>query len=108
MKKSLKKSLDKVIKNHAETFKKLAKKDTSDTYVEVRSHVVGLTLLFDNEEARARFVADWLDGGLDGGGNLDWNTEYKESSQWEKGNVSVLRIKGTGCFINESGEIEDE
>lgn len=33
MKKSLKKSLDKVIKNHAETFKKLAKKDTSDTYV---------------------------------------------------------------------------
>lgn len=32
MKKSLKKSLDKVIKNHAETFKKLAKNDTQETY----------------------------------------------------------------------------
>lgn len=34
MKKSLKKSLDKVIKNHGETFKKLAKNDTQATYLD--------------------------------------------------------------------------
>jgi formate dehydrogenase maturation protein FdhE len=33
MKKSLKKNLAKVIKNHGETFKKLAKNDTQDTYL---------------------------------------------------------------------------
>lgn len=49
-----------------------------------------LTLEFDNKEAAANFVANWLDGGGDGGGNLDWDT-----TKWDKKSTK-MRIKGTG------------
>jgi len=61
-----------------------------------------LTLIFDNDESRKSFVAGWLDGGLDGGGNLDWDTDYKESSKWDKEPCTKLRIKGTGDFLDDN------
>lgn len=56
-------------------------------------------LMFDNKDAAHSFVAYWLDGGGDGGGNIDWNTDYKESDDWTVDVPKMLRIKGTGYPI---------
>lgn len=74
----------------------------------VKQKTYKVTLEFDNFDAAHGFVAHWLDGGGDGGGNLDWNTDYKESSRWDKGDYSKLRIKGTGLPLDENGEPIDE
>ena len=60
-----------------------------------------IKLIFDNEESVKVFVSNWLDGGLDGGGNYDYDTDYEESSKWDKEVVTKLRIKGTGEYLNE-------
>lgn len=61
-----------------------------------RQQPYSIELVFDNKESAHAFVAYWLDGGGDGGGNMDWETDYKQSSKWDKGDISCLRIKGTG------------
>jgi hypothetical protein len=49
-----------------------------------------VTLEFDNADAAGSFFAYWLDGGGDGGGNLDWNADdWADDHSW-------MRIKGTG------------
>jgi hypothetical protein len=60
------------------------------------------TLVFDNKDSANGFLAYWLDGGGDGGGNLDWQTLHEESSDWTKGDYSLLRIKGTGEWRDEN------
>lgn len=60
-----------------------------------KSKTVDLTITFDNEDARSNFLAQWLDGGLDGGGNLDWDT-----SDWSE---DWMRVKGTGYWWDEEG-----
>ena len=64
-------------------------------------HRFELRLIFDNEKAAHAFVAGWLDGGLDGGGSLDWDTCYEESDDWVHRIPQFLRIKGTGEPIHE-------
>ena len=62
-----------------------------------RTHKV--TLEFDNHEAAHGFFANWLDGGGDGGGNLDWHT-----TKWDQKHT-YMRIKGTGYAVEwENGE----
>lgn len=57
-----------------------------------------MTLTFDNDEARKAFTAYWLDGGGDGGGNLDWQTV-----EWGK---DWMRVKGTGDpIVWENGQM---
>ena len=77
-----------------------SKKKNKETY--------SITLVFDNKDCANGFVAGWLDGGLDGGGNLDWHTCYEESDDWTKDVPSMLRIKGTGNAFDEDGEIIEE
>jgi hypothetical protein len=67
-----------------------------------KSELYTISMVFDNKEAANGFVAYWLDGGGDGGGMLEWDTCYKESSKWDKGDYSKLRIKGTGDPYEES------
>ena len=50
-----------------------------------------VTLEFDNQSAAENFFANWLDGGGDGGGNIDWNT-----TKWT---FKSMRIRGTGYAI---------
>ena len=59
-----------------------------------------IRLIFDDLESAKSFVASWLDGGLDGGGNLDWDTVWEESDDWTKGTPKWLRIKGNGESLN--------
>jgi hypothetical protein len=54
-----------------------------------------IEMVFDNRNSADAFVAYWLDGGGDGGGNLDIDTDYDESSKWDKEKVTKLRIRGT-------------
>jgi len=56
-----------------------------------KKKLVTLELRFDTKDAREGFIANWLDGGVDGGGNTDW-----ETVKWGK---SWMRIKGTGYPI---------
>ena len=62
-------------------------------------------LIFDSKDSANGFVAHWLDGGGDGGGNIDWDTCYEESDKanWGKGSgvPAFLRIKGSGDFYDE-------
>lgn len=51
-----------------------------------------MTIEFDNKDAAHSFFASWLDGGLDGGGNLDWDT-----IKWK--DYNYMRVKGTGYPI---------
>lgn len=60
------------------------------------NNYVSLELRFDNKNSLETFIGGWLDGGLDGGGNLDWDTNYEESDKWDKCTPKWLRIKGTG------------
>jgi hypothetical protein len=53
-------------------------------------------LIFDTEDSAHGFTAYWLDGGGDGGGNLDWDTTWKKKDVTKSGAIKVLRIKGTG------------
>ena len=64
----------------------------------VKDQTSSVTLVFDNKEAAQNFIAYWLDGGGDGGGNIDWHTDYKQSSKWDKGDYSKIRIVGQGDF----------
>lgn len=65
-----------------------------------------IILEFDSKESASNFAAWWLDGGGDGGGNLDWNTNYKKSSKWDKGDYSLFRIEGTGNYFREDDSFE--
>jgi len=48
------------------------------------------------------FVGSWLDGGLDGGGNLDYSTVWNYKAKTPR----KLRIKGTGApMVHEGGRI---
>jgi len=67
-----------------------------------------IRLIFDNKKAAGEFTSWWLDGGGDGGGNLDWHTSWKESDNWTKRIPSFIRIKGTGKLREEYEEIEVE
>lgn len=55
-----------------------------------------MTIEFDNKDSAHQFFASWLDGGLDGGGNLDWDT-----TKWK--DYNYMRIEGTGCPIEWEG-----
>ena len=57
-----------------------------------------IKLIFDDEDAARSFIGHWLDGGGDGGGNLDWDTCYEESDKWDEHRAQFLRIKGTGEY----------
>jgi len=61
---------------------------------------ISIELRFDNGDAVESFIAGWLDGGLDGGGNLDWDTCYEESDKWDKHRAKWLRIKGNGEWVD--------
>lgn len=52
-----------------------------------------VTLEFDSYDSANGFFAYWLDGGGDGGGNLDWVT-----NKWNKKHTH-MRINGTGYPI---------
>lgn len=51
-----------------------------------------MTLEFDNKEAAENFSAHWIDGGADGGGNIDWDTNI-----WTD---DYIRIEGTGHLVD--------
>src|SRR5258708_5099439 len=70
-----------------------------------KKELFSVELIFDNKDAAKEFVAWWLDGGGDGGGNLDWDTDYKESDKWDKRTPKFLRIKGTGYIVDEYGTV---
>lgn len=52
-----------------------------------------LTIEFDSKESAHGFFAHWLDGGGDGGGNIDWNTQ-----DWK--DYNYMRVTGTGYSID--------
>ncbi len=58
-----------------------------------KSKLATIEMIFDNRDAADAFVAYWLDGGGEDGG-VDLNTDYEESSKWDK-EVTHLRIKGS-------------
>jgi hypothetical protein len=65
-----------------------------------KSKTHSITLEFDNKESAERFRSHWLDGGGDGGGNIDWDTV-----SWNK-QATKMRIKGTGhCIVWIDGEM---
>lgn len=66
-----------------------------------------LTLVFDDEKSKEMFVAWWLDGGGDGGGNLDWNTEAADKLNWINPKTNELRILGQGWPVDENGDPYD-
>lgn len=57
-----------------------------------------VTLEFDNKNSAHYFFAHWLDGGADGGGNIDWNT-----TKWK--GYNYMRIEGSGYNIDHDGVI---
>lgn len=58
-----------------------------------------MVLKFDNKEAAENYLAYFLDGGGDGGGNMDFYAD-----EWEI-DAKFIRIKGTGYFVNQNGEV---
>lgn len=62
-----------------------------------------VTLVFDNEDVKETFLSWWLDGGGDGGGNIDWKTEWTGNYP----NINTLKISGTGNPIDENGNVYD-
>jgi len=64
----------------------------------MKSKTHKVTLEFDSKDSAHAFFAYWLDGGGDGGGNIDWNTD-----NWK--NYNYLRISGTGYAIDEDGTV---
>lgn len=50
-----------------------------------------VTLEFDNESAAHGFFAYWIDGGGDGGGNMDYHTD-----DWDNEHHTYMRIRGSG------------
>lgn len=67
-----------------------------------------IELRFDDEKAADGFITWWLDCGGDGGGNLNWSTEYDESDKWDRHTPKWLRIKGAGEALDEKGNPIDE
>ena len=66
----------------------------------VKKKTFKVTLEFDNHDSAHGFFAHWLDGGGDGGGNIDWQTD-----KWDNKNHTWMRIKGTGCAVDDDGTV---
>jgi hypothetical protein len=57
-----------------------------------------LEIEFDSKDSAHAFFAHWLDGGGDGGGNIDWHTD-----KWK--DYNYMRVKGTGYAIDSDGTV---
>ncbi len=69
-----------------------------------KEKTIKVTLEFDSKDAADNYVAYFLDGGGDGGGNLDLNWDYKKSKRAKDGYFELLRINGTGLALDENGD----
>ena len=75
----------------------MSKTKKSKTSPKPETHKV--TLEFDSKDAAALFFAHWLDGGLDGGGNIDWDT-----NKWDQ-ERGYMRIEGSGYPVDSDGTV---